>query len=139
MISIAITYDGDLRCTAVHGPSGATLVTDAPVDNHGKGEAFSPTDLAATSLGCCMATVMGIVAQRKGIDLKGMTIQVGKTMSAAPPRKIARLDVILNLPISADHPDRELLEATANTCPVHRSLHPELEQVITFQYRTAQG
>ena len=135
MIPISITYDGDLRCTAQHGPSGAVIVTDAPVDNHGKGEAFSPTDLTATSLGCCMATVMGIVAQRKSIDLKGMKIEVGKTMTASPPRRIARLEVTLHLPIPSDHPDRELLEATAHSCPVHRSLHPEIEQVVTFVYQ----
>ncbi len=135
MIPISITYDGDLRCTAQHGPSGAVIVTDAPVDNHGKGEAFSPTDLTATSLGCCMATVMGIVAQRKSIDLKGMKIEVGKTMTASPPRRIARLDVTLYLPIPRDHPDRELLEATAHSCPVHRSLNPDIEQVVTFVYQ----
>jgi putative redox protein len=134
MVSISITYEGGLRTTAVHGPSGATLVTDAPVDNHGKGEAFSPTDLAATSLGACMATVMGIVAERKGIDLKGLTVSVGKTMTASPQRRIARLDVVLTMPIPADHPDRALLEATAKSCPVHLSLHPEVEQVIEFRY-----
>jgi putative redox protein len=134
MVSISITYEGGLRTTAVHGPSGATLVTDAPVDNHGKGEAFSPTDLAATSLGACMATVMGIVAERKGIDLKGLTVSVGKTMTPSPPRRIARLDVILTMPIPVDHPDRGLLEATAKSCPVHLSLHPEVEQVIEFRY-----
>ena len=134
MISISISYDGDLRTSAVHGPSGATLITDAPVDNHGKGEAFSPTDLAATSLGCCMATVMGIVANRKEIDLKGMSITVGKTMTATPPRRIARLDVAISMPIPGDHPDRKLLEATAHSCPVGLSLHPDVELVVDFKY-----
>jgi uncharacterized OsmC-like protein len=135
MVNIDIIYDGGLRTTATHGPSGATLITDAPVDNHGKGEAFSPTDLTATSLGACMATVMGIVAERKNIDLQGMKISVGKTMSTTAPRRIARLDVSIHLPLTADHPDRALLEATAHACPVHQSLHPDIEQLITFQYQ----
>lgn len=134
MIPITITYDGDLRTSAVHGPSGATIITDAPVDNHGKGEAFSPTDLTATSLGSCMATIMGIVAARKGIDLKGMKVEVGKTMSTSPPRRIARLEVKFTMPLKADHPERALLEASARSCPVHMSLHPDVEQVVEFTY-----
>jgi len=134
MVSISITYNGGLRTTATHGPSGATLITDAPVDNHGKGEAFSPTDLAATALGTCMATVMGIAAQRKGIELTGMSVSVGKTMSATPPRRIARLDVEIRVPLPADHKDRALLEAAALSCPVHQSLHPDIEMPVTFVY-----
>lgn len=134
MVSISITYNGGLRTTATHGPSGATLITDAPVDNHGKGEAFSPTDLAATSLGTCMLTIMGIAAERKQIDLKGATVEVGKSMTASPPRKIARLDVTLTLPIPESHADRALLEAAALSCPVYLSLHPEVEKVVKFVY-----
>ena len=135
MVQINLTYDGGLRTSAVHGPSGAQLTTDAPVDNHGRGEAFSPTDLVAAALGSCMATVMGIVAARKGIILEGMKISVGKTMSATPPRRIAQLDVLIQMPLPADHPDRALLEATAHACPVHQSLHPEMVQAITFEYQ----
>ena len=91
MVQINVTYQGGLRCQAVHGPSGTTLVTDAPVDNHGKGESFSPTDLVATALGACIPTVMGIVAEREKIDLTGMRVTVQKEMSAEPPRRIARL------------------------------------------------
>ncbi len=134
MVHISLTYDGGLRTTATHGPSGAQLFTDAPVDNHGRGEAFSPTDLVATALGSCMATVMGIVAQRKAIDLRGMKVAVTKTMTAKPPRRIAALDVAIEMPLPADHPDRELLESTAHTCPVHQSLHPEVVQNIAFYY-----
>jgi putative redox protein len=135
MVQINLTYDGGLRTSAIHGPSGAQLLTDAPVDNHGRGESFSPTDLVATALGSCMATVMGIVAQRKGVILEGMKISVGKTMSATPPRRIAQLDVLIQMPLPADHPDRALLEATAHACPVHQSLHPEMVQAITFEYQ----
>ncbi len=135
MVQINLTYDGGLRTSAVHGPSGAQIMTDAPVDNHGRGEAFSPTDLVAAALGSCMATVMGIVAERKGILLEGMKISVGKTMSATPPRRIAQLDVLIQMPLPADHPDRALLEATAHACPVHQSLHPEMVQAITFEYQ----
>jgi putative redox protein len=135
MVQINLTYDGGLRTSAVHGPSGAQIMTDAPVDNHGRGEAFSPTDLVGAALGSCMATVMGIVAERKGILLEGMKISVGKTMSATPPRRIAQLDVLIQMPLPADHPDRALLEATAHACPVHQSLHPEMVQAITFEYQ----
>ncbi len=135
MVQISLTYDGGLRTTATHGPSGAQLITDAPVDNHGRGEAFSPTDLVATALGTCMATVMGIVAERKHIELVGMTVTVGKTMSTTAPRRVAQLDVLIKMPLPADHPDRALLEATAHACPVHQSLHPDIVQAITFEYQ----
>ena len=97
MIEIAIDYEGKLRCSATHGPSGKVLSTDAPVDNNGLGEAFSPTDLVATALGTCMATVMGIVAERKEISLKGMKVSVGKHMSEDSPRRISRLDIDIHL------------------------------------------
>ncbi len=134
MVEIRIDYQGNLRCAATHGPSGDTLTTDAPVDNQGRGEAFSPTDLVATALGACMATVMGIVARRKGLALEGMTVRVGKTMSADTPRRIARLDVELRVPLAPDHPDRLLLEAAALGCPVHHSLHPSIETVLVWNW-----
>ncbi len=137
MVSISITYEGALRTTAAHGPSRVKILTDAPVDNHGRGEAFSPTDLVAAALGSCMATVMGIAAQRKGVELRGMTISVQKTMSATPPRRIARLEVEIRLPIPAEHKDRALLEAAALSCPVHQSLHPDIEMPVTFVYASA--
>jgi uncharacterized OsmC-like protein len=135
MVEITIDYQGDLHCEAVHGPSGDKLATDAPVDNQGRGEAFSPTDLVATALGACMATVMGIVARRKGLELAGMKVRVGKTMSADAPRRIARLDVELRVPLAADHPDRGMLEAAALACPVHQSLHPSIVTVLDWQWQ----
>ena len=132
MVEIATTYEGGLRCRAVHGPSGTALVTDAPVDNHGKGESFSPTDLVATALGACMMTIMGIVAERHGIDLAGMTAHTVKEMTNEPPRRIAALRTRLTVPIPADHPHREALERAAHTCPVHKSLHPDIDAGVEF-------
>jgi uncharacterized OsmC-like protein len=134
MVKISIRYEGGLRCAATHAPSGQKLFTDAPVDNHGKGESFSPTDLVATALGSCMATVMGIVAQKRRIHLEGMSIEVTKEMSADAPRRISRLATVIEVPLPADHPDRELLERTALTCPVHQSLHPEIEKPLEFRW-----
>jgi len=134
MVEISIHYEGDLHCRAVHGPSGATLETDAPADNQGKGEAFSPTDLLATSLGACMATIMGIAARRHEIDLVGVRVTVRKGMSADAPRRVARLEVDYHVPLPADHPKRALLEAAAMSCPVHHSLHPDIEKVVAFYW-----
>ena len=134
MVKISIRYEGGLRCEAAHGPSGQKLFTDAPVDNHGKGESFSPTDLVATALGSCMATIMGIVAERHQLDLAGMKIQVTKEMSKDAPRRIARLATVIDIPLPADHPDREILERAALTCPVHQSLHPDIEKPLEFRW-----
>ena len=131
-IQIEIAYQGGLRCCAVHGPSRAELFSDAPVDNHGKGESFSPTDLVATALGTCMLTVMGIYAERHGIELKGATATVAKEMVAAPVRRIGRLTCEIRAPLAADHPQRAALERVALTCPVHQSLHPDVEKPVTF-------
>ena len=135
MISIAIEYVGGLRCQSTHGPSQTTLLTDAPVDNHGKGESFSPTDLVATALGSCMATVMAIFAERHGVDLRGMKITVGKEMAQTPVRRIARLAVDILMPLPASHPQKESLERAALTCPVHQSLHPDVEKPVIFHWQ----
>ncbi|MEX1044654.1 MAG: OsmC family protein, partial [Chthoniobacterales bacterium] len=132
MVKIDIRYEGGLRCAATHGPSGQTLHTDAPVDNHGRGESFSPTDLVATALGACMATIMGIAADRHQLDLRGMTIEVTKVMSTDTPRRIAKLETTIKVPWAAAHPQRVLLEKAALTCPVHKSLHPEIEKPVDF-------
>jgi putative redox protein len=134
MVSIQVQYEGDLRCRATHGPSGKELFTDAPVDNHGRGESFSPTDLVATALATCMATVIGIKAQQKGLNVTGMTVRVEKHMSEDSPRRIVRLPIVITLPLPADHPDRRLLEATALACPVHQSLHPEIDKTVTWNW-----
>ena len=135
MVEIKLAYEGDLHCSATHTPSGNTLVTDAPLDNNGRGQAFSPTDLVATALGTCMATVMGIVARRKEIALEGMTVVVRKFMSADQPRRISRLELDISMPLPASHPERKLLESAARGCPVHHSLHPDIEVVTNWAWR----
>ncbi|HVU02238.1 MAG TPA: OsmC family protein [Polyangiaceae bacterium] len=134
MVDIDISYEGDLHCVAVHGPSGATLASDAPVDNHGKGESFSPTDLVATALGTCMLTVMGIRSKKEGWAIEGAKVHVRKGMTTTGPRRIARLEVKLTFPGIApkDARAREILEQTANTCPVRLSLLEAIEVPIEF-------
>jgi len=132
MVKVFIEYQGDLHCSVTHGPSGATLQTDAPVDNQGKGEAFSPTDLVGAAMGSCMATIMGIYARQKGISLEGMRIQVTKEMTQSPPRKIARLATEIWMPPGlAPSP---ALEQAALTCPVHHSLHPDVDKPVQFHW-----
>lgn len=127
-----VTYLGDLRAESVHLSSGAKFVTDAPVDNHGRGEAFSPTDLVATALANCMLTVMGIGAQGRGIDMDGTHVSINKIM-AANPRRISRIEATVTFPNKPfTDEQKKLLEHIALTCPVAQSLHPDLEQAITF-------
>lgn len=134
MVTITSTYDGGLRCTAIHGPSGVTLITDAPVDNHGKGESFSPTDLVATAVANCMITVMAIAAERHGINVKGTTVTIGKEMSSDTPRRILGLKSVMTIPLPADHPQRGLLEAAAKACPVKQSLDPRIDATVDFRW-----
>lgn len=134
MIQIDLVYEGKLRCMAKHGPSGVTLSTDAPVDNMGRGESFSPTDLVATALGACMLTIMGIIAQRHELNLAGTTVRVTKEMTTTPPRRIARLAVTIDVPVKLSEDDRKRLENGAMTCPVHKSLHPDIEAPVTFKW-----
>lgn len=134
MVEVSIRYLGDLRCEARHEPSGTLVTTDAPVDNEGRGESFSPTDLAATSLGSCMLTIMGITARRHGVDLGETTVKVLKEMTAQAPRRIARLTVVFTIPLPADHPQRTLLENAARSCPVHLSLNPDIVQEMRFDW-----
>lgn len=132
MVKISSIYQGDLRCEADHGPSHTKLLTDAPVDNHGKGESFSPTDLVATALGTCIMTTIGIVAARRGLALEGMTAETEKVMTTSPPRRIASLKTRITIPLSADHEARSTLEQAGHSCPVHKSLHPEIDAAIEF-------
>ncbi len=134
MVKISIRYTGDLHCAAVHGPSQTEIATDAPLDNKGKGQAFSPTDLVATALGTCMATTLGIVAHDHGVDLKGMTVSVSKEMSNDAPRRIVGLPSEVHFPLRPDTPHRALLERTALNCPVHKSLPPEIERPTEFYW-----
>jgi len=134
MVEISIKYLGDLRCEARHEPSGTVITTDAPVDNEGRGESFSPTDLAATSLGACMLTIMGIAARKQGVDLGETTVKVLKEMTAQPPRRIAKLTVVFTVPLPASHEKRAMLEEAARNCPVHLSLDPGVEQEMRFDW-----
>jgi len=137
MSEIKVAYEGDLHCRLHHGPSGAQIVTDAPPDNQGKGEAFSPTDLLAASLGSCIMTVMGIYARRKEIDLRGSSVQVTKEMVTGPMRRVSRLTVIVDLPEHIEAGQRVALENAAHTCPVERSLHPDIKVDLQFRYGQA--
>ena len=130
MVRITGEYQGELHCSAAHAPSGNTLATDAPKDNQGRGEAFSPTDLVATGFATCIATTMAMAARRHGVDLAGMRYEVTKEMSADAPRRISRLTARLHLPRAARLVPEGLLEKAANTCPVHQSLAPTVEMVI---------
>jgi putative redox protein len=133
MVEIDIAYKGKLRCEAKHGPSGVTIMTDAPKDNQGEGAYFSPTDLVGTALGTCMLTIMGIVAQRDGIDLSGATVHVVKEMTP-PPRRIGKLTVEINVPVELTPEQQQKLKNAAMTCPVHRSLHPDVEIPVKFSF-----
>ena len=132
MVSISVKYTGDLHCDAVHGPSDAKIATDAPTDNKGKGEAFSPTDLVATALATCMSTTMGIKAQELDVDLRGMTVSVQKEMSKDAPRRIVGLPSEVRIPLPENSPHREVLEQTALNCPVHKSLPVEINRPTKF-------
>jgi putative redox protein len=132
-----ITYLGDLRTQATHLQSNESIITDAPIDNNGKGEAFSPTDLAATALGSCAMTIMGIVAKREGLDFTGSEIEISKIMSFEAPRRIARIEVNFTMKTSemlSEEVKAKYIRA-AHTCPVSLSLHPDIEQVFTFDWK----
>ena len=133
-VEITGKYLGDLRVEMVHGPSGAVLKTDAPTDNQGKGEMFSPTDLTCGSLAACMITIMGIVAKRDNIDLTALRFRAEKHMSPNPPRKIGKVVVEFQMPKNLTADQKKKLEHAAQTCPVHHSLHPDIEKVIKFIY-----
>lgn len=135
MVKIQVVYEGDLHTQVMHEPSGQTLHTDAPTDHQGKGRTFSPTDLLAAALASCIATVMGIYAERKKIDLRGMHVEIEKQMTTSPPRRIERLIVQIEMPLALPQEEREKLEHVAHTCPVHKSLHPEIDVAITFHWK----
>jgi putative redox protein len=136
MVEIRIAYEGELRCRATHGPSGAELATDAPVDNHGKGQSFSPTDLVATALGTCMTTVMGIHARKTSLALDGTRVVVEKIMTSSAPRRIAKLVTRIEVPrevaAHVDEAARGELRHVAETCPVRLSLLPAIEVPLTI-------
>ncbi|MEM0517368.1 MULTISPECIES: OsmC family protein [Aequorivita] len=133
MSTSKVTYLGNLRTENEHLKSGNKFITDAPTDNNGKGEAFSPTDTVATGLANCMITVMGIKARDINVNMDGTTAMVTKTM-AANPRRISKVEVILDFPKGIDEKSRKILENTGRTCPVLYSLHPDIEKVIKFNW-----
>lgn len=134
MATVETTYLSELRTEATHVFSGNKIITDAPLDNKGKGEAFSPTDLLATSLGSCMLTVMGIAATEHGINMDGTTCSITKIM-AADPRRVTEVQITFDFP-SNDYSEKQraILERTAITCPVAKSLHPDLKQTVEFNF-----
>lgn len=129
-----VTYLNNLRTECEHLKSSSTFITDAPTDNNGKGEAFSPTDTVATGLASCMLTVMGIKANDMGIILDGSYAEVTKTM-ASNPRRISEIKVVVHMNLHADEKAKQILERTANTCPVHYSLHPDIKKDISFIWK----
>jgi len=138
MVKSTGIYRGELNCELTHGPSGQVIATDAPVDNQGRGQAFSPTDLATAALGSCMVTTMAIVArQRLGFDLPAVRWEVTKEMSAGAPRRIVRMSTEIWLPIAKSKDPENLLEAAAHGCPVMRSLHPDIDKPIVFHWSAA--
>jgi len=134
MATVKTKYLGDLRTENTHLQSGSTIITDAPTDNRGKGEAFSPTDLLATALGNCIMTIMGIKAMDNGIDLVGTELNITKIM-ASDPRRVAEVIIAFNFPDKGySEADKQLIESVAGTSPVPLSLHPDLKQTIQFNW-----
>ncbi len=133
MSTAKVKYLGELRTESTHIKSGASFITDAPTDNNGKGAAFSPTDTVATGLASCMLTVMGIKANQMEVEIEGATAEVTKTM-ASDPRRISKIKVVLHFPSELSKKEQTILERTANTCPVHYSLHPDIEKDIIFNW-----
>ncbi|MCS7018115.1 MAG: OsmC family protein [Cytophagales bacterium] len=128
------TYLGDLRTESIHIKSGTRIITDAPTDNHGKGEAFSPTDLVCAALASCKMTIMGILANREGIDLQGLSCEIEKVM-ATNPRRISEIKITFSLPNSQlTEKQRTMLINAANTCPVALSLHPDLKRTVVYNF-----
>ncbi len=133
MVKCTIKYEGALRCRLEHGPSAASVATDAPVDNRGKGESFSPTDLMCCAMAACMETIMGIYAEDHQVELSGMSITVSKVMSANP-RRIARIETEISVPLPEDTPHKQALLDCVIGSPAMRSLHPDIEVPITWNW-----
>lgn len=129
-----VKYLGDLRSSSMHLQSGTEILNDAPIDNHGKGEAFSPTDMVANSLATCMLTIMAIKAADMGLELKGTTAEVTKVM-AADPRRISEIHVTFQMNLADETKIRTILERSALTCPVYYSLHPDIKKIIVFNWK----
>jgi putative redox protein len=135
MVKVEVVYLGDLRTEAVHCPSSNTIRTDAPLDNNGKGELFSPTDLVGAALGTCVLTILGIYAKKHGLNVEGASAAVEKEMTATPVRRISSLKTEIKIPLSSENEHREAIERAILCCPVHASLHPEMHKPITFAWQ----
>lgn len=133
-VRIDVRYEGNLRCKAVHEPSGDVLYTDAPKDNQGEGKRFSPTDMVAAATGACILTMIGIAARNRGIEMGGARAEVVKEMSSVPRRHISRILVDVTLPASIPAEARTVLEKAALACPVEQSLGADTEVAVTFRY-----
>lgn len=133
-MTASIIYKGNLRCEAEHLQSKSTIETDAPTDNHGKGERFSPTDLLCVSLATCMLTTMGIKAQSMNVNLTDAKAEVIKHM-ASEPRRVAKIEVSVSLPSGIDEKDRIVLEKTGTNCPVAKSIHPDIVLVLSYSWK----
>lgn len=134
MVKMFVDYVGDLHCNIKHGPSHTVISTDAPADNMGKGESFSPTDLIGAALASCIATTINIFAKRKGWDFSGMRLEVEKIMHTGPDRRIAKLPVKVWMPFDMSSDDRKALERVAHSCPVNKSMSSEVDIPITFYW-----
>lgn len=134
MATSKVTYLGELRTSSIHINSGSEIISDAPLDNNGKGEAFSPTDTVANALASCMFTVMGIKAREMDVDFSGSTAEVTKIMGTEP-RRITEIHVTFSMSISTDDKTKTILERTAMTCPVFYSLHPDIKKEVVFNWK----
>ena len=134
MVTMTGVYEGDKHCEITHGPSGKIIHTDAPKDNNGRGEAFSPTDMLGAALGSCILTTMAIVGEKTGIEIKGSSFQVTKKMKMEP-RQIQELALEITLPVKLNEQERATLEKIAHTCPVARSLNSEVKIPVVFHYK----
>ncbi len=135
MVEMKMIYEGELRCSASHGPSGRTLITDAPIDNHGKGESFSPTDLLATALGTCMLTYIGLTADKHGWDVRGTKLTVKKEMVADPLRRVGRLIIDIVLNAYYDDGQIKIMTTAVTMCPVRLSISEQIQVPVTFIQR----
>ncbi|MEP6947843.1 MAG: OsmC family protein [Ginsengibacter sp.] len=132
-MTASIVYTGNLRCTALHIQSGTIIESDAPTDNRGKGEKFSPTDILCVSLATCMLTTMAIKTRELQVDISGSKADVTKHM-LSDPRRVGKIEVTLSLPSNAGETDRKILENTGDNCPVMKSIHPQIELVISYKW-----
>ena len=136
-VTINVRYDGQTACTSTHGPSGATLRTVAPTDNGGDGSSFSPTDLLATGLATCLLTIMGMKADKLGVDLTGATARIEKHMTTEPPRRVARLPLTISIPLEPDAALRDEIETAGRSCPVCKSISDQVKVELRFEWNAA--